>query len=143
MKCVLRCRHLVSESESGVTLQVYFAIIASLLIGLRTGVKPSKRTYEIICFYLSGWATAEEVVRHLLKLQQAPGPPKQTLSRTLLTFSQRGEGGLKHFYLPRPVIGYAVSWNPLPLCSPVGTSSLMNASSASSIVTFRQSMLSS
>lgn len=75
LKCVLGCRHLVSHSESGVTLQVYFAIIASLLIGLWTGAKPTKRTFEMLCLYLSGWATAEEVERHLIKLRNAPRPP--------------------------------------------------------------------
>jgi len=75
LKCVLGCRHLVSQSEPGVTLQVYFGIIASLLIGLWIGVKPNKRTYEMLCLYLCGWATAEEVDRHLRKLQNETRPP--------------------------------------------------------------------
>jgi len=75
LKCVLGCRHLVSQSQNGVTLQVYFAIIASLLIGLWTDTKPNKRTYEMLCLHLSGWATAEEVDRHLAKLRKAPQPP--------------------------------------------------------------------
>lgn len=70
LKCVLGCRHLLSESCSGVTLQVYCAIIAALLIGLWTGAKPSKRTYEMLCHYFNGWATAEEVERHLCKLRE-------------------------------------------------------------------------
>ncbi len=57
-------------------LQVYSAIIAALLIGLWVGVKPNKRTYEMLCHYLNGWATAEEVERHLRKLQEkTTGPP--------------------------------------------------------------------
>ena len=75
LKCVLGCRHLLSQSESGVTLHVYFAIIASLLIGLWIGTKPNKRTYEMLCLYLSGWATAEEVDRHLSKLRNTEKPP--------------------------------------------------------------------
>jgi hypothetical protein len=75
MKCILGCRHLVSQSESGVTLQVYAAIIASLLITLWTGTKPSKRTYEMICHYLSGWATLEELEAHLEKIQAKAKPP--------------------------------------------------------------------
>lgn len=77
LKCVLGCRHLLCESQSGVTLQVYCAIIAALLIGLWVGVKPNKRTYEMLCFYLSGWATLEEVERHLRKLldQKHSEPP--------------------------------------------------------------------
>lgn len=76
LKCILGCRHLMSQSQSGVTIQVYMAIIASLLIALWVGVKPNKRTYEMLCHYLSGWATAEEVERHLIKLRQKnTGPP--------------------------------------------------------------------
>lgn len=79
LKCVLGCRHLLSESPNGVTLQVYGAIIAALLIGLWVGVKPNKRTYEMLCHYLSGWATADEVERHLSKLQQRnTGPPSNS-----------------------------------------------------------------
>lgn len=75
LKCVLGCRHLLSESQSGVTLQVYCAIIASLLIGLWTGRKPNKRTYEMMCLYLSGWATAEELANHLKKCPPVTKPP--------------------------------------------------------------------
>lgn len=79
IKCVLGCRHLLSESQTGITLQVYCAIIAALLIALWVGVKPTKRTYEMLCHYLSGWATAEEVERHLRKLQtKATGPPRNS-----------------------------------------------------------------
>lgn len=75
LKCVLGCRHLLSQSSSGVTLQVYCAIITALLIGLWVGVKPNKRTYEMLCHYLSGWATADEVERHLIDLRQKAQPP--------------------------------------------------------------------
>jgi len=77
-KCVLGCRHLVSHSRTGVTLQVYFGIIAALLIGLWTGRKPNKRTYEMLCWHLGGWATAAELDNHLLKLQHHTGPPCKT-----------------------------------------------------------------
>ena len=56
-KCILGCRHLLSHSENGVQLQVYMALIASLLISLWVGRAPTKRTYEMLCFYLSGWAS--------------------------------------------------------------------------------------
>jgi hypothetical protein len=68
LKCVLGCRHLLSESASGVTLQVYSAIVSALMISLWVGGKPTKRTYEMLCHYFSGWATAEELERHLQKL---------------------------------------------------------------------------
>ena len=75
LKCVLGCRHLLSQSPSGITLQVYCAIIAALLIGLWAGAKPNKRTYEMLCHYLSGWSTADELERHLRNLRRKAQPP--------------------------------------------------------------------
>jgi hypothetical protein len=69
-KCILGCRHLLSNCQNGVTIQVYLALIASLLISLWTGRKPSKRTFEMLCFYFSGWASAEEVLAHLQQLAE-------------------------------------------------------------------------
>ena len=60
LKCVLGARHLIAESRNGVTLQLYAALIVSLLIVLRTGRKPTKRTFETIQFYLLGWVSDEE-----------------------------------------------------------------------------------
>jgi hypothetical protein len=70
LKCILGVRHLLSHSRNGVALQVYLGLIASLLIGLWTGHKPSKRTFEMVCFYFSGWATAEELHAHIQKLHE-------------------------------------------------------------------------
>ena len=68
-KCILGRRHLLAESQRGVTLQVYVAIIASLLLSLWVGKKPTKRTYEMFCLYFSGWATEEELAAHLESLK--------------------------------------------------------------------------
>jgi hypothetical protein len=75
LKCVLGCRHLLSECPNGVAIQVYMALIASLVISLWVGQKPTKRTYEMICFYLSGWASESEMVAYLEKLHAKPPPP--------------------------------------------------------------------
>ena len=64
-KCILGCRHLLSTSANGVTIQIYLGIIASLLVSLWTGKKPTKRTFEMLRFYFTGWATAEELAAHL------------------------------------------------------------------------------
>ena len=58
-KQLLGCRHLLSTKPYGVEIQVYCGIIACLLIMLYTGRKPTKRTFEMVCFYLSGWASAD------------------------------------------------------------------------------------
>lgn len=70
LKCILGCRHLLSEGPNGVRIQVYVALIASLIISLWTGHKPTKRTYEMCCHYFSGWASAEEMQVHIDKLRQ-------------------------------------------------------------------------
>ena len=64
-KQILGCRHLISTKEKGVTMQVYAAVIASLLVVLWTGLKANKRTWEMLQFYFMGWATVEEVERHI------------------------------------------------------------------------------
>jgi Transposase DDE domain len=72
LKCILGCRHLLFESPRGVALQVYVALIASVLVSLWTGHKPTKRTYEMLCFYFSGMASLEELLAHIEKLQDQP-----------------------------------------------------------------------
>jgi hypothetical protein len=72
LKCILGCRHLLANSRNGVTIQVYLAIIASLLISLWVGRKPTVRTLEMLQFYFAGWATQEELMTHLDKLKK-PG----------------------------------------------------------------------
>jgi len=71
-KCILGCRHLLANSRQGVTIQVYLAIIASLLISLWVGRKPTRRTLEMLQFYFSGWATEEELLAHLANLKPLP-----------------------------------------------------------------------
>jgi hypothetical protein len=75
VKCVLGCRHLLSQGINGVRLQVYAACIASLLISLWVGQGPTKRTYEMLCFYLSGWATEAELITHIDRLHLKAPPP--------------------------------------------------------------------
>ena len=68
LKCILACRHLLSLSENGVRIQVYLALIASILITLWSGRKPNKRMFERLCFYFLGLATESEVMPELLAL---------------------------------------------------------------------------
>jgi hypothetical protein len=72
---VLGCRHLLSQTANGVRRQVDVALIASLLISLWVGCAPTKRTYERLCFYLSGWASETELITHLERLHQKAPPP--------------------------------------------------------------------
>lgn len=69
-KCILGCKHLLSNCQNGVTIQVYLALIASLLVVLWTGHKPNKRTFEMLCLYFQGWADEEELIAHLRQLNK-------------------------------------------------------------------------
>ena len=69
-KCILGCRHLLSTSPNGITIQLYLGIIASLLISLWTGKKPTKRTLEMLQFYFAGLASEEELQEHIEKLHR-------------------------------------------------------------------------
>ena len=71
LKCVLGARHLIARNRNGVTLQMYAALIVSLLIVLRTGRKPTKRTFEVIQFHLLGWVSDEEFDAHVAALTAA------------------------------------------------------------------------
>ena len=65
LKCLLQCRHWLAESQQGVTVQLYLALIAALLLQLATGQRPNKRMLELIQLYQMGWATLEELMREL------------------------------------------------------------------------------
>jgi hypothetical protein len=67
LKCVLGARHLVSYKPQGVTIQIYAALIVSLLMALYTGLKPTKRIFETIQLYLAGWVTDEEFAAFLAR----------------------------------------------------------------------------
>lgn len=70
MKSVLGARHLISRKRNGVTLQMYAAMIVSLLIILYTACKPNVRTFETLQFYLLGWVTDDELDAHLASLKK-------------------------------------------------------------------------
>ena len=70
-KTILGADQLIALSRNGLTLVVYCALIASLLITLWTARKPTKRTYEMLCLYFLGWAEADEVEAHLARLDAA------------------------------------------------------------------------
>lgn len=69
LKHILGCRHLVSTQRNGIEIQLYMAIIACMLISLWTGRKPTKRTYEMVCYFFMGMADEEELLAHIAKLK--------------------------------------------------------------------------
>jgi hypothetical protein len=61
LKSCGRFRGIWSESRGGVLLEFYVALIAMLLIYLRTGMRPSKYALNLLGMVASGSATWEEV----------------------------------------------------------------------------------
>lgn len=73
-KHILGCRHLLSQCQNGIELQVYAAILVCLLIARYTGLKPHKALYEMVCWYLCGWASEEELMRYVTTAQSRMAP---------------------------------------------------------------------
>jgi hypothetical protein len=69
IKCILKCRHFLAESESGVAIQLYLALIAGLIIQLYTGSRPNKRVWEMLQWYSMGMASPEELEKFLAEQQ--------------------------------------------------------------------------
>ena len=60
-------RHLLSQRQEGVEIQVYCCVIACMLISLQTGKKPNKLMVRMIGLYLLGVADEQDVIDHLNK----------------------------------------------------------------------------
>lgn len=58
-------------SENGIQMQMYAALIASLLVVLWTGRKPNKASLFYLNMYFQGWADLNEVSAHLKHLKYA------------------------------------------------------------------------
>jgi hypothetical protein len=80
IKCLLKCRHWLAESQAGVSLQLYLALIAAVLLQLCLGRRPNKRMFELIQLYQMGYATTEEVIAGL-KREHAREQSRQKTSR--------------------------------------------------------------
>jgi hypothetical protein len=65
LKCALGARPPIATDRDGVTMPRYAAWIVSLLIVLRTGREPTKRTFETIRSHRLGWVSDEEFDAHL------------------------------------------------------------------------------
>jgi hypothetical protein len=70
VKCLLGCRHWLAESQNGVTIQLYLALIAAVLLQLCLGRRPNKRMFELLQLHQMGWASTEELIAALQKEQQ-------------------------------------------------------------------------
>jgi len=78
LKCILGCRRWLAESERGVALQVYLALIAAQLLVLYQGERPNRRQMEMIQFFLMGWASEEELLASVRQPSPAATPQKKS-----------------------------------------------------------------
>jgi hypothetical protein len=68
-KCVMKCRHLFAETQNGMALQIYAALIASLLVVIYTGRKPTKQLLFLLQMHLLGCIEWSEVEKEIQKLK--------------------------------------------------------------------------
>lgn len=78
LKCLLGCRHWLAESQRGVTLQLYLALIASVLLQLFLGRRPNKRMLELLQLHQMGWATTEELIAGIQREQERENRRKKS-----------------------------------------------------------------
>ena len=69
-KLILGARHWLAESPRGVAIQLYSALIASILLFMVTDRRPTKRQMEAIQLHFMGFATEAELLR-VLGLQKS------------------------------------------------------------------------
>jgi hypothetical protein len=62
LKCMAGFGHFFSESRAGMTIQIYVAMIATLLIAVETGSQPSSYDYALMSLAVAGLASMEEVL---------------------------------------------------------------------------------
>jgi hypothetical protein len=63
----LGMRHLLSQREQGLDIQIYCTLIVCILIQLISGKKPNKAMRNIVGWYLPGLADAQDVINFLNK----------------------------------------------------------------------------
>lgn len=64
-KMILGSRHWLAESPRGVAIQLYSAMIATLLLTMVTGRRPTIRQLETLHLYFVGFASERELLREL------------------------------------------------------------------------------
>lgn len=76
VKCLLGCGHWIAESQKGVSIQLYLALIGALLLQLDLERRPSKRVWELLQWHQCGMIDDETATR-LLQRQLAAEEKKR------------------------------------------------------------------
>ena len=63
------CRHWFAQSQQGVTLQVYLALIEALLLAELVAAKPNKRMMELFHWHQLGWASDADLSAGIVREQ--------------------------------------------------------------------------
>lgn len=87
MKCIMGCGHWMAESRNGATIQIYLALIGSLLLQLQLGRRPSKRVWETMQWHQCGMIGDEELKEVLVR--QLAGEQRRRESKTREAFWKR------------------------------------------------------
>ncbi len=69
LKCMAGFKHFYSESRAGMTIQMYIALIGTLLIALETGAKPTKYAYAMMTHVASGATSLKGALKVIEKRQ--------------------------------------------------------------------------
>ena len=67
LRCMANSKHFYSESPQGMTLQVYIALIGTLLIALETGSRPSSYDFALMSMAAAGLAPLDQILAQAAK----------------------------------------------------------------------------
>ncbi|MCH8881277.1 MAG: IS4 family transposase [Planctomycetes bacterium] len=67
LKCMANFKHFYSESPQGMTLQVYIALIGTLLIAIETGARPSSYDFALMSMAAAGLAPLDQILAQAAK----------------------------------------------------------------------------
>jgi IS4 transposase len=67
LKCLANFQHFYSESPQGMTLQVYIALIGTLLIAIETGARPSSYDFALMSMAVAGLAPLDQILAQAAK----------------------------------------------------------------------------
>jgi hypothetical protein len=84
LKCTAGFDHLISKSRSGITLQLYVAMIATLLLHLGTGRRVSKYALFWLSAVASGQATWEQMQAGLARIEREKSLERERLKKKRL-----------------------------------------------------------
>jgi Transposase DDE domain len=87
MKCIMGCGHWMAESRNGASIQIYLALIGSLLLQLQLGRRPSKRIWETLQWHQCGMVSDGELKAILA--QQLASEQRRRESKTREAFWKR------------------------------------------------------